>query len=86
MVGYGALVQEMLHIFLLFSPHGAFRRSREAPFDQVIPSEYSFVKNLPKEDGYFGPGLEFPDLKPREVLLVWFSYSNVICFLEVEHA
>ena len=61
-MGYGALVQEMLHSFLLFSAHGALRRSRETPFDQVVPSEYSFVKNLPKEDGDFGSGFEFPDL------------------------
>ena len=54
----------MLHSFLLFSAHGELRRSREAPFDQVNPSEYSFVKNLPEEDGYVGSGLEFPDLKP----------------------
>ena len=62
MVGYGALVQEMLHSFLLFFTHGALRRSHEAPFDQVIPSEYYFVKNLPKKDGNFGLGFEFPDL------------------------
>ena len=85
-MGYGALVQEILHTFLLFSTHGTLRRSCEAPFDQVIPSEYSFVKNLPEEDGYFGPGLEFPYINPQEVLLVWFSYSDVIFFLDAEHA